>query len=192
MLTSILTFGAMTMRTPKSAAAELLRIRASRAQRYELALLVVVLGGLASRLLVGSNPAEDSEAGGQSWLASPFGAAAMEAGLLSIVVLGTTLVGRLFGGKATLDDSVLLISWLQLVSVFVQSALAIILQFLPLGLNGGMLTVGAVFYLFWMYVCFVTVLHGFQSTAKVFFGTLMIILGAAVGITSLLTVFFVT
>ena len=116
----------------------------------------------------------------------------MEAGLLSIVVLGTTLVGRLFGGKATLDDSVLLISWLQLVSVFVQSALAIILQFLPLGLIGGMLTVGAVFYLFWMYVCFVTVLHGFQSTAKVFFGTLMIILGAAVGITSLLTVFFVT
>ena len=192
MFTSILAFGAMTMRTPKSAAAELLRIRINRAQRYEIALLVVVLGGLASRLLVGSNPVEDAEAGGQNWLASPFGAAAMEAGLLSIVVLGTMLVGRLFGGKATLDDSVLLISWLQLVSVFVQSALAIILQFLPLGLIGGMLTVGAVFYLFWMYVCFVTVLHGFQSTAKVFFGTLMIILGAAVGITSLLTVFFVT
>ena len=199
MLSDLVKLGISSVRSPRNAATQLLNVELSRAARYQFALLVVVLSGIASQLLFGIGTAEVDGTEARMWMQSPFGTAALEAGMLSMIVLATVLVGRAFGGTGTIDDAVLLIAWLQLISLFVQAAFALVVM---LGRNlslagayssgfGVTMTVAILGYLFWMYVSFVAALHSFESTAKVFFGVVLTILALAVAITSLLTTMFV-
>lgn len=199
MLSDLVKLGVSSVRSPRNAATQLLNVELSRAVRYQFALLVVVLSGIASQLFFGIGSAEVDGTDARMWMQSPFGTAALEAGMLTMIVLATVLVGRVFGGTGTFDDAVLLIAWLQLISLFVQAAFAIVVM---LGRNlslmgayssgfGVTMTVAILGYLFWMYVSFVTALHSFASTTKVFFGVVLTILALAVAITSLLTTVFV-
>ena len=198
MLSDLVKLGISSVRSPRTAATQLLNVELSRATRYQFALLVVVLSGLASQLIFGIGSAEVDGTDTRMWMQSPFGTAALEAGMLTMIVLATVLVGRAFGGTGTFDDAVLLIAWLQLISLFVQAGFAVIVM---LGRNlslmgayssgfGVTMTVAILGYLFWMYVSFVAALHSFASTAKVFLGVVLTVLALAVAITSLLTTVF--
>lgn len=198
MLSDLFKLGIFSVRSPRTAATQLLNVDLSRTTRYQFALLVVVLSGLASQLIFGIGSAEVDGTETRAWMQSPFGTAALEVGMLTMIVLATVLVGRAFGGTGTFDDAVLLIAWLQLISLFVQTGFALIVM---LGRNlsllgdyssgfGVTMTIAVLGYLFWMYVSFVAVLHSFASTAKVFFGVVLTVLALAVAITSLLTTVF--
>ncbi len=196
MLNQIIRLGISTLRSPKTAAADLLAAGIDRNTRYLLAALVIVLGGLVSQLIFGLSTSETDMPEVQNWLATPFGTVALEAALLAVVVLATVLVGRAFGGTGNAEDALLLFSWLQVVSITVQLALYFATSLLD-GLSSGsgsllgvtgILTIGVVCYLFWVFVNFVTVLHSFESALKVMFGTIATMLAIAFGITSLAVV----
>ena len=195
MLSELVRLGISSVVAPKNAAAELLTFEMDRAVRYQFALLVVVVSGLASQIIFGFGQETTDEQVTRLWFQTPLGTAAVEAGMLTAIVLATVLVGRAFGGTGNMDDAVLLIAWLQLISLLVQSAFAVFMRVGEiLNLSGGAysgsfgitLTVAVLGYLFWMFVSFVTVLHSFSSTVKVLFGTVLTILFVAVGITSLI------
>ncbi len=119
---------------------------------------------------------------------------------LGVLILATFLVGRLFGGTGNLEQTVVLICWLQLVMLllqFLQIALSAVLPFSELPLLLGMsiedaITVISLFLFFWLYANFVTVLHGFHSAMKVFVGTILTIFAFAIGLFSLLTAVVLT
>ena len=199
MLSDLIKLGISSARSPRTAAAQLLSVELNRAARYQFALLLVVLSGLSSQLILGLGSADVGENDAGIWIRSPFGTAALEAGMLAVIVLATVLVGRAFGGTGNLDDAVLLITWLQLIALIVQVAFALVV-FLGQGLNlvgvhasgfAVFLTLAVICYFFWMYACFVTVLHSFVSPVKVLFGVIAVILAIAVAVSSLLTALIV-
>ena len=92
-----------------------------------------------------------------------------------VVVFG---VGRNFGGRGSLPDTLLVVVWLQLIMVAVQ-----LVQLLALVVSpplAGLLNLGGLVLFFWLFSSFVAELHGFASRWAVFGTTLATGFGIAV------------
>ena len=194
MLHNLIKLGICSVRTPRAAAIQLLDAGLDRVSRYQFAALVVVLSGIASQILF-TGSASDAE-GSSFFMGTAFGTAILEAGMLAGTVLATHLFGRAFGGTGRMDDAVLLVAWLQLISLVVQLGLLLLFE-----LGGGLIgpgnsvargaavgaTILSIGYLLWVYANFVTVLHSFESALKVLLGVILTAMALAVGIATLAT-----
>ncbi|QLQ18983.1 MAG: YIP1 family protein [Exiguobacterium profundum] len=114
-------------------------------------------------------PVDHGRAGGTAGLlGNPLGTVVMSALALSILVFGSFLIGRAFGGRGQLDQAALLIAWLQAIFLMLQLVQVVFMMILPVvaELIG---TFGLALFL-WLLTPFVAELHGFQSVWKVLFG----------------------
>jgi len=139
-----------------------------------LAALVIVLTTLLSHLVAFAIPPSEDElaAGLQS---QPFQALLLPTLIVAITVLGTYLIGRLFGGQGSLSEIATVVVWLQFLMLmfeFVQIvALLLLGQFVAMLILA--VTIGLYF---WLFSCFVSVAHGFRSARTVFFTTIALVL----------------
>ncbi|GHD99769.1 hypothetical protein U879_06100 [Defluviimonas sp. 20V17] len=131
-----------------------------------LILLAIVAGMLAWGEFVtgprGSLPFDPAQ------LPGPAVMAAMQFGLLAVLVPVTHLAGRLFGGQGTPIGALKLVVWWQALTMVLQTAeLLLILAFPFLGLLAVIATFAAIF---WTLSNGVAELHGFRSLGLVLLG----------------------
>lgn len=151
----------LTLQKPQDAARDLIAANPPLQARWLALLLVVVLSvllGQVSVLIMGS-----SSLGLPS---SMVVSAILQGGVLVLTVVVVQQVGRAFGGRAQVEDTLLLMIWLQFLMVVLQAAQIVLLLVVPpfAGLLG---IVGFVVFL-WVLTNFVAYLHGFRSLGKVF------------------------
>lgn len=120
----------------------------------------VVLGYLALRL---SPDAADLVTA--AILGSPLTGAAIQLAIMAVITILTLGIGRLFGGKGTLAGALVLVVWLNGITVLIQGAQVVaLLLFPPLAAVIAFLTV---IWMVWAYANSVAELHGFQNPAIV-------------------------
>lgn len=103
---------------------------------------------------------------------SPWSFAAGQGALNVLVVALVAYGGRAFGGKGSFDDALLLMAWMQMVTVallVVQLVTLIVLPALTV-----MVTAVSIVISLWMLTGFVCALHGFKSRALVLVGGVMV------------------
>jgi hypothetical protein len=101
---------------------------------------------------------------------SPFRSAVIQWVILAATVLAIYRVGRIFGGRGTLSDSLLVVVWLQVIMLAVQvvQLLALIL-FAPLA---GLVNLAGLVLFFWLFTSFIAEIHGFASRWAVLAGVI--------------------
>lgn len=166
-LDEIVRFAVYTIRSPRGAARALLGMGLPASAAWMALALVCVLSAMLFHLSLGLlTTAEQAELAGL--LGNPLGTVVMSALALSILVFGSFLIGRAFGGRGQLDQAALLIAWLQAIFLMLQLVQVVFMMILPVvaELIG---TFGLALFL-WLLTPFVAELHGFQSVWKVLFG----------------------
>ncbi|NRB00270.1 MAG: YIP1 family protein [Rhodobacteraceae bacterium] len=154
-----------TVRQPREGAEAVLAIGIPRNILWELLFLVVVLSvllGHLTNLLVAAQNGVQLE----GLLFNPFALGAIQLALLVSLVLGIFFVGRGMGGTGSLDEAILLVSWLQMIMVALQVVQTALLFLLPP--FAGLVGIAGLLLFLWLLTHFVAVLHGFQSLGKVF------------------------
>lgn len=167
MLETLKALTRLTFSNPREAVSVLLKSRLEQTQLLQFATIIVALGVILSwifaRIEPGpANPMIDALTG------NPVLFAVVQYALLMISVLAIFMVGRLFGGTGSFDQSLLVSIWLQFYMLLWQVALfavALIVPVLAQSLNMAIL-----FYLLWLMANFIASLHGFKSILKVFAG----------------------
>jgi hypothetical protein len=95
--------------------------------------------------------------------------------MMVVMIYCTHYIGQACGGNGRLDESFSVVIWLQSIMISLQLLQLLIIPFFPnlavvFGLFGGVV-------FFWLYINFVTVLHGFNSLGKVTVGVIFSIVG---------------
>ncbi|OYW57501.1 MAG: hypothetical protein B7Z10_11100 [Rhodobacterales bacterium 32-66-7] len=142
--------------------------------------LGLVLIAVASALLLHLSflllpPPEDPLAG--FMIQSPVRTAIVQWLFLAATVLLIFWVGRAFGGRGNLPDTLLVVVWLQVIMIAVQLAQLVALVISPP--LAGLINIAGFFLFFWLFASFVAELHGFQSRWAVFGGILATGFGVA-------------
>lgn len=137
--------------------------------RFDLRWMLLAAAILVSVVLIYVLPVLSGQA---DQMLSPWSFAAGQAGLNLLVVFLVAYVGRAFGGTGSFADALLLMGWLQAVTVamlIAQLVALIVLPFLSLPV-----TMASIIISLWMLTGFICALHGFQSRALVLVGGVMV------------------
>ena len=92
-------------------------------------------------------------------------------GIVQLLVLLSTIaavyaIGRAMGGTGSIEETTLVVTWLQFIMVCIQVVqTAAFVLFPPLG---GIIGIAALMLFLWLFTNFVAVLHGFRSLGLVF------------------------
>ncbi len=150
-----------TLRDPHAAARRVMGTPLPDGARWQALLLVVVLSVILLQLAV-------MLSGGQT------GGVMMSGLLQGAVLVGTVLavhyIGRAFGGSGTFPDALILMAWLQFVTLCFQVAQIVTLLIVPP--LAGLVAIASVVVFLWLLVSFIQALHGFRSRVMVLFGLL--------------------
>lgn len=147
-----------------------------------VAILAVLLTSVESVLI--TRPAAGLFGPG---LTSPFVAMVLQLVVMAIMAAAIYQVGRMFGGTGTVDNTLLVVIWLQFINLLVQAVgfffmLALAVPFVLVLMVTAIIST-------WLLVNFVAVLHGFESLAKVFGGIIGLYLVVSIVIGILLNMF---
>ena len=121
---------------------------------------------------------------------SPFALCFVQAGLLVVMIYATFWIGKAFGGRGSLEETMLLITWLQFILVLFQALQTISLIILPP--FAGLIGIAAMVMFFWLLVNFVAILHGFSSLGLVFTGIILSFFGVGFGLALILMLIGIT
>lgn len=177
-----LTFSALmallreTLRDPRSGAQRVMAVNMPDAARWQALALVVVLSVLLVQLAIALVPGGDPE------MAGPAAGGAFRMGIVQGVALLLTVVavhyvGRAFGGTGMFRDALILLAWLQFVTLCFQVMQIIsMLIFPPLS---SLVAIASVAVFLWLLVSFIQTLHGFESRGKVLLGIVLSFFGLA-------------
>lgn len=159
-----------TIKNPREGAAEVLALGIPKAALWTIMLLVVVLSSflsLITTLMVGAMGGQVP----QGIFGNPITLGAMQFALLIVTVFAIFWIGRMFGGTGSLEESMLLVAWLQFVMVCLQVIQTLFFAIMPpiASLLG---VLGLVLFL-WLLTNFIAVLHGFKSLGQVFVMTML-------------------
>ncbi len=173
MLTELVRAAVATLRDPRAGARRVMAVRMERRQRWEVLLLIAVLSAALAYLSFLLN-ARLGHLGQGARMMSPFAMLAAQVVVLWVMVFAVHHLGRLMGGKGSLDDAILLVAWIQAILIGMQILQIGALVLLPalsvlLGLAGFIL-------LFWLLTVFVAELHGFRSLVAVFLSVLLVMI----------------
>lgn len=163
-----------TLSDPRQTARLLMNSDLTMAERWQAFALVVVLTVLLGQgvLLLGPGVG----------FGNPLGWVFMEAAVFLVAVAAVHQVGRAMGGQGLFGDALLLITWLQVMRLFVLLAQLLALVILPP--LASLISLGGLVLILWLLTVFVAELHGFNSLGRVF---LMIIV-TAVGLSFMLAI----
>lgn len=148
---------------PRQVAEYLIRRQLSRANLWLIFGLVTVLSALVLSAVAAVTPTPPDV---QSLTLSPWVAAIFVGAVMLILVFSLFYVGRWIGGTGSLDDTILMISWHQGITVAFQVAQLVLVLLSP-SLGAFANLIGIIF-LFYVLLQFIDVLHGFASLAKSF------------------------
>lgn len=172
----LLTMVRDTIRAPREGALAIMRIGFSPAVGWMALMLMAVASTLLTHLSFAMMPAEAREFWAAA-MSSPVRTAIMQWVVLLISVHAIHKIGRWRGGMGSLDQTVLLVAWLQFILLCVQIVQLVVQTLVPpmadlIGLLGLVL-------FFWLLTNFVATLHGFRSLALTFVGILITIFAVA-------------
>ncbi len=160
-----------SIRNPQSVAHQLMRMTYSRATRWELLALVLVVGVLIVQLTSMING--HTAATGASL---PIVLGVVQALVVVVMIYATFFIGRMFGGTGTLDQTILLFAWIFFVLLCIQVVQVVLMVFAPtLGILLWMASLGI---FVWLLVNFIRVLHEFHSLGMI----LIACFAAAIGL----------
>ncbi len=170
----ILSLAQLTLQDPRQAARVLLAEGVPLRARTGGLLLVAVVSALMASLQLGTSP-QALDPLTAFMLASPFRAAVVQWLFLALSVLLIHRVGRAFGGRGSLPDALLIVVWLQLLTLVLQ-----VLQLAATVLSpplAGIIGLGGFALFLWLMTSFIAELHGFSSRGLVFLGMVLTALG---------------
>ncbi len=149
---------------PRDAARAIMRSDVPMNARWLAMALVVVLSVIFGQISVTLMLQPSGVMG--AVLAGPSVAILVQAGVLLMMAIAATQVGRMFGGEGIFPDAMLLIACLQGVMVLVQVfQIAALMLLPPIAGIVGMIGFGV---FLWVLTGFVAELHGFRSLLNVF------------------------
>ena len=165
----------LTLQDPRQAARALLAEGVPLPARTAGLILVAVVSALLASLQIRLDP-QDMDPLSAMLLASPFRAALVQWGFMALSVVLIYRVGRAFGGTGSFPDALLIVVWLQ--------CLTLVLQLLQL-VSGiiapplaGIIGLGGFALFLWLMTHFIAELHGFHSRGLVFAGMLLTAIAA--------------
>lgn len=130
--------------------------------------LVVVLGAGLSYLTTAILALSGGQPSGPTAQVSPMGFAIIQAVSTLVLAAAATFGGRIFGGKGSFGQGLLLAVWIEFLLAILQGLQFVVAIFAPpLAL---MLGFAAVAIFLWVLTHFVAALHGFASLGKTFGG----------------------
>ncbi len=176
MLQQLLSLVRTSVREPRAGARQVLDLQPSNVELAQATALVIIMSTVLSNI---ASLFASSEEGQTAWMATqPLQSLLIPALIVAITVLGTYLVGRLFGGKGSLTETVAIIVWLQFVMLFCELAQVVTILLLGQLMATIVIAISVVLY-FWLFSGFICVLHGFASARKVFFTTVGLVLSCS-------------
>jgi len=165
----------LTLQDPRQAARALMAEGVPIPARTAGLMLVAVLSALLASLQIRLSP-QDLDPLSALMLASPFRAAVVQWGFLALSVVLIDRVGRAFGGTGSFADALLIVVWLQ--------CLTLVLQILQLVASiiapplAGIIGLGGFVLFLWLMTHFIVELHGFRSRGLVFAGMVLTAIAA--------------
>jgi hypothetical protein len=175
-MADIMALGRETLRDPRSAAARLVALDLPMQVIWMALALVVVSSILLTQVMLGVVPAPAGSPWGQV-MQQPLRGVGIQAVFLVSIAAGIAYLGRLFGGRATFPDALLLVIWTEFILLGAQLAQLVALLTIPVvGLVIGILSLVL---FFWLIVHFTAYLNGFQSLGKVFAGVIIAMFAVA-------------
>lgn len=170
----------LTLSRPRDAAERLIGMNVPDDARWLGFVIVVVLSVILSH-------ASLTLMGDADYAGSLLSVAVMQSAILLATVVAVQGVGRLFGGRGTFPDTLLLMAWLQFVMLVFQVIQMASLVLIP-ALFGLIVVVSLVAFL-WMLTNFIMALHGFQSALKVVVGIIFSVFAMSFVFAILLAIF---
>lgn len=183
----LLQLAALSLRSPKEGATEVLRIAPERAtlwMAFALMIVVSLMMGEVVGLLIA--PPTEGPLTDQSSLVLGL----MQGAFLFLTVHAITYIGRLCGGTGDFNGALALMTWLQFVFLLIQVVQLFLLLVSPP--MAGIITLLAIGLFFWLLINFIAVLHAFESLGMVFFMTLVSFVGIIFTLSIVLTVLGLT
>lgn len=161
--------GVRSVADPRGVMGELRQRNHSVADMALAAALVCALGVILFELSLLLAPAGD-EGGTLLGITSPIGAFVFQYAMILVTAFVVCYGGRMFGGKAGFDDSLLAVTWLQFVMLLVQIVqMAALVLVPPLGL---LIFMAALILLVYLLVNFIMEIHGFTNPMAVVAGVI--------------------
>jgi hypothetical protein len=177
----IVALARLSVQDPRAAARRLLSLGVPLPARTAGLLLMAVSSAFLIHLGFLLLPAAD-DALTAFMMQSPLRSALIQWVILAASVFLIHRVGRAFGGRGSLPDTLLVVVWLQVIMLAVQLVqLAALVIAPPLA---GIVNLAGLVLFFWMITSFIAELHGFASRGAVFLG----IIGTSFGVALVLVV----
>ena len=172
--------------TPRTAAEHILSLRPSPAELLMAVALVAsldaILAGLTGVGII-MIPAAD---GTMDRFLSPFAHAATLSALLLLFASAFQASGQVLGGRGRFSDSLLVVVWLEVVSLAIQAAQALVLLLVPP--LAFVAAIGGAAILLWCLLHFMRALHGFQGLGRTILAIVLAALGAGLALSILLAI----
>ncbi|MBA3908762.1 MAG: YIP1 family protein [Rhodobacter sp.] len=177
----------LTLADPRAAARRLLSLDVPMSARTGGLLLMAVASTFLMQVgFLILPPTEDPVAA--FMMQSPLRTAAIQWLILAVSVLLIHRIGRAWGGRGSLTDTLLVVVWLQVIMLGVQLVQTVLLLVAPP--FAGLVNLAGIILFFWLMTSFIAELHGFASRGAVMAGILLASFGLAM-ILVLLLIFFV-
>lgn len=165
----------MTLRDANSAMRALRGLDLPMAARWMALLLAIVLSRFLGVVLAAIYPPE-LEGPMVDLLANPAAMAGIEFAATVLTAFMVVQIGRLFGGTGNFPDAILVIAWIELILVAIQSVQVLLMTVVPasavlMGLIAGILSI-------YLTITMTKALHGFRSAALValaYFGVSLLV-----------------
>ncbi len=178
-----------TLLKPRASARRLLAIEIAPATLVEAAAAITCIGlvlGYAGLTLSGGAVDRVSAA----VLGMPLIGALLQFGVMAVVALLTFRIGRLFGGAGGFWGAVLVVVWLNAITLGIQVVQLLALAFAPP--LAGVIAIATLFWLLWAYSNFVAELHGFGSPVMVLGVAVLTVIAIVFGLTMFAAILGVT
>ncbi len=154
---------------PRGVLGEIRQRDHSIAETAMAAALISAMGVIIFEASLLLSPVE-GEGGTLLGITSPLGAFAFQYAMILVTAVVVCYGGRIFGGTAGFDDSLLAVTWLQFVMLLVQVVqMAAIVLVPPLGL---LVFMAALVLLVYLLVNFIMAIHGFKNPMAVVAGVI--------------------
>ena len=178
-LNALLAMAWRTVKNPREGASEVLSLGIPREALWPALALVVVLSILLAQITA-MTVAGSGMVG--PMMAGPAVTGLFQLFLLVLMIFAIFWVGRAMGGRGTLDETALIVTWLQFIMVCLQVVQTVTLIVIPP--LAGIVGVASLILFLWLLTNFVAEVHGFASLAQVF----LMILVSAFGIAFVLSI----
>jgi len=178
-----------TVNDPRGGASRILEMHLPEAVLWQALMAVVSVSVLLTELgeLIIATPVDPLM---PVFLQNPLLTAAVQFGLLVVMVYAIHFIGRAVGGVGQFAGALALTVWLQVILIFLQLLQTVFLFVLPA--IASLIGVFGVGLFFWLLSHFVAVLHGFPSVLKTFAGIVASMVGIVFGMSLIMSILGIT